>query len=225
MKSMADPTITRMTLLWSSLIGRWGVAWLGMVLVSCPTRWSLYWPLALCIDHQPPINRETGYSNVPPASKTHLMAPVPANTLTFRVCDGPMMCSYILDPAMMCSRTTILDLAVFRHTPHYTWCLCSHTLCYAHIPLSQWTTYIASLNIATYYPATICCYIELLHWATTLSCYIELLHYAATFSCYIGLLYCAAAYYTPTLSCHFELLQYAATYYSATLSNYIELLH
>ena len=26
-------------------------------LVSCPTRWSLYWPLA-------PINRETGYSNV-----------------------------------------------------------------------------------------------------------------------------------------------------------------
>ena len=33
--------------------------------VSCPTRWSLYRPLALCIDQsQPPINRETGYLNV-----------------------------------------------------------------------------------------------------------------------------------------------------------------
>ena len=31
-------------------------------LFSCPTRWSLYLPLAFCIDH--PINRETGYSNV-----------------------------------------------------------------------------------------------------------------------------------------------------------------
>ena len=29
-------------------------------LVSCPTRWSLYWPLALCVD----LSRETGYSNV-----------------------------------------------------------------------------------------------------------------------------------------------------------------
>ena len=72
-----------------------------------------------------------------PASKIHLMAPVQANTLTFRVCDGPMVCSYILEPAMMCSRTIILDSAVFRHTSHYTWCLCSHTLCCAHIPLSQ----------------------------------------------------------------------------------------
>ena len=39
-------------------------------LVSCPTRWSLYCSLALCID-QPPINRETGYSNVLP-HPTHL---------------------------------------------------------------------------------------------------------------------------------------------------------
>ena len=33
-------------------------------LVSCPTRWSLYWPLALCVDHHQQISRETGYSNV-----------------------------------------------------------------------------------------------------------------------------------------------------------------
>ena len=30
--------------------------------VSCPTRRSLYWPLALCVDH--PFNREAEYSNV-----------------------------------------------------------------------------------------------------------------------------------------------------------------
>ena len=33
------------------------------VLVSCPTRWSLYWYLGFCND-QHPDNRETGYSNV-----------------------------------------------------------------------------------------------------------------------------------------------------------------
>ena len=26
------------------------------VVVSCPTRWSLYWPLALCIDHLPSLS-------------------------------------------------------------------------------------------------------------------------------------------------------------------------
>ena len=31
---------------------------------TSPTRWSLYLPLALCINHQYPINRDTGYSNV-----------------------------------------------------------------------------------------------------------------------------------------------------------------
>ena len=40
----------------------------SLALVSCPTRWSLYWPLALCID--PPINRETEYSNVLAPSST-----------------------------------------------------------------------------------------------------------------------------------------------------------
>ena len=46
----------------SSCRGLWQVS--QKVLVRCPTRWSLYWYLGFCDDHQHPDNRETGYSNV-----------------------------------------------------------------------------------------------------------------------------------------------------------------
>ena len=42
------------------------------LLVSCPSRGSLYWPLALCVDHLS-LSRETGYSNVLPQPPPHLL--------------------------------------------------------------------------------------------------------------------------------------------------------
>ena len=41
-----------------------GIPHYPLALVSCPTRWSLYWYLDFCDDHHHPDNRETGYSNV-----------------------------------------------------------------------------------------------------------------------------------------------------------------
>ena len=55
-------------LIWKAWSGEKTIETEGQRLVSYPTRWSLYWPLALCID--PPINRETEYSNVLAPSST-----------------------------------------------------------------------------------------------------------------------------------------------------------
>ena len=44
----------------------------GSEVVSCPTRWSLYWPLTLCIDH--PINRETGTARLQKRPRTVYLA-------------------------------------------------------------------------------------------------------------------------------------------------------
>ena len=51
-------------------------------IVSCPTRWSLYWPLALCVD----LSRETGYSNV----LCHLDSPAPRRPSFYKLQSAPI---------------------------------------------------------------------------------------------------------------------------------------